>query len=199
MAKRNSKGGCSAKMVKFLSIFAFVFLLFLAANSNNNNQTTPQVTNTPAPTATIAPATDYKSMPLEEAVQAIGQNTYNWHWEIRSCEVYPDVVYVDVAQNGAYYDTSSLLISAIRFSIDYMKEAFQLDGIPQLYFRFHENGRDKNGQQVDMTTITMRITKEKAAELDLDYFHEYAVTRQLAYLNAINGYSLHKDYKAVAK
>lgn len=198
MAKRSEKGGCSAKMVKFLSIFSFVFLLFLAVNSSHT-QTTPQSTNTPEPTAAASQAVDYRKTPVEEAVFAIGQNTKEAYWTFLSCEVYPDVIYVDVKQEGLYFDNSSLLIAAIRYSIEYIQEAFLLDDVPQLYFRFHENGRDKNGQQVDMTTITMRITKEKAAELNLDYFYEYAVTKQLAYLNAINGYSLYKDYKAIAQ
>lgn len=142
---------------------------------------------------------DYSSMSAEEAANAIGKSIKNFHWKFDSCEMDPEVVFVDVRQDGIYWDESSLLISAIQFSIDYIKEAFTCDGIPQLYFRFHENGRDKNGHQVDMTTITMRVTKEKAAALDLDYFHEYSYTQQLAFLKAINGYSLHASYKAIAQ
>lgn len=142
---------------------------------------------------------DYSSMSAEEAANAIGKSIKNSYWKFDSCEMDPEVVFVDVRQDGIYWDESSLLIYAIQFSIDYIKEAFTCDGIPQLYFRFHENGRDKNGQQVDMTTITMRVTKEKAAALDLDYFHEYSYTQQLAFLKAINGYSLHASYKAIAQ
>lgn len=142
---------------------------------------------------------DYTTMPIEEAVLAIGQNTQEAYWQFISCETYPDVIYVDVKQEGYYYDTESLLIASIRFAIEYMQEALLLDQVPQLYFRFHENGRDQYGKQIDMVTITMRITRERAAELDLEYFHEYAVTKQLAFLQAINGYSLFRDYKAIAK
>lgn len=152
-----------------------------------------------AETTAIEEKPDYAAMPLEEAALTIGQNTTEAYWKMLSCEVYPDVIYVDVKQEGFYFDESSLLIASIRFAIEYMQEAFLLDDVPQLYFRFHENGRDKNGQQVDMTTITMRITKEKAVELDLEYFHEWAVTKQLAFLKAINGYSLYRDYKAIAQ
>ena len=148
---------------------------------------------------TIPEKPDYLAMPIEEAAMAIGQNTLEAYWQFLSCEVYPDVIYVDVKQEGLFFDTQSLLIASIRFAIEYMQEAFLLDQAPQLYFRFHENGRDQYGQQVDMITITMRITREKAAELNLEYFHEYAVTKQLAFLQAINGYSLFRDYKAIAQ
>lgn len=152
-----------------------------------------------AETETILEKPDYSAMPIEEAVLLIGQNTTEAYWEFLSCEVYPDVIYVDVQQEGFFFDTQSLLIASIRFAIEYMQEAFLLDQVPQLYFRFHEKGRDQYGQQVDMITITMRITREKAAELNLEYFHEYAVTKQLAFLQAINGYSLFRDYKAIAQ
>lgn len=142
---------------------------------------------------------DYASMSLSDAVLAIGQNTKESGWQISSCVVDPDVVWVDVERNNEWFDDEFMLVGAIRFAIEYMQEAFKLNNVPQLYFRFKEKGRNNNGQQIDMTTITMRVTKEKAEVLDLDYFHEWAVTKQLAFLNAINGYSLYKDYKAIAK
>ena len=92
-----------------------------------------------------------------------------------------------------------LLIAAVEYSIDVQREAFARDDVPQIVLQFIEPYRDQYGQLFDNTTITMRISKERFAKLDLDYFRENAYYRQLHYLKAIDSYSLHRDYKAIAK
>lgn len=66
-----------------------------------------------------------------------------------------------------------------------------------IYLRFHENGRDNYGKQVDMTTITIRLKKETAAKMDLAYMLDSAARTQKLFLDVVDGYSLYKDYKGI--
>lgn len=137
---------------------------------------------------------------FEKVFKEIGDGIKNPYWEYDSCEPSYDMHKINIRYNGdSYWDNSSLLIAAVEYAIDFQRATFARDDVPQIVLQFIEYGRDKYGQRVDMTTITMRMTKERTAKLDLDYFREYAYSRQLDYLNAIDGYSLHREYKSVAK
>lgn len=183
----------------FLLSIAFCAIYMSLKDSQPAPQPVPVATATEAPTE--APTVEPTAAPptLAESAQAIGEKVKETGWEFLSCDVQQDVIFVDVKRNSDWFDDEFMLVGAIRWSIEYIKEIYALDHVPPLYFSFHEDGIDKNGYPTDMITITMRITPERAGEINLDYFHEYAVTRQLAYLKAINSYSLHKDYKAIAK
>jgi hypothetical protein len=190
---KKKKGGCFSRFLYAFFLLMLVVLFSSVANEKKTEQPTP--TATPV----VTEAADLKAMPIDQALAAITEKADGIPWKTRAVTIEPDVIIVDAQKNNDLLKEKSLLIGSIHYAIDVTKEAFTINDVQQLYFRFHENGRDDNGQQVDMTTITMQITKEKAAELNLDYFREWAATKQLAYLNAIDGYSMHKDYKAIAK
>lgn len=191
--RKKKKPGCFSLIAYAFTLLILVVLFSTATSGKKEDQAPPS----PTPIATEAVA--LVDMPMDQALGVITQNADSVSWKTVNVTIDPDVVWIDADRNNDLLGDESMLIGSIRYAIDVMQEAFQLDGVPQLYFRFHENGRDSNGQQVDMITITMRITKEKADELDLDYFHEWAITKQLAFLKAIDGYSLYKDYKAIAQ
>lgn len=143
-------------------------------------------------------AEDYTSMILTDAVNLAGLNAKNDVCSLLSFDAAdPEVIILDV--NMDVHDSGYALSRAIRYCIDTANALFQRNDVPMIYFKFWEPGRDKNGNAVDMMTITMRLRKTTAEKMDMDYFYQYPANNQLRFLNAIDGYSLHKDYKAVAQ
>lgn len=143
-------------------------------------------------------AEDYTSMILTDAVNLAGLNAKNDVCSLLSFDAAdPEVIILDVDMDVR--DSGYALSCAICYCIDTANALFQRNDVPMLYLKFWEPGRDKNGNAVDMMTITMRLRKTTAEKMDMDYFYQYPANNQLRFLNAIDGYSLHKDYKAVAQ
>ena len=167
----------------------------LESKANENRlAATKRPTSTPKPTATPKP--DYTSMKIEDAARAICEAASDGVCILRSVEVDPEVVFID-AEFGKIYSDQSRLICAVRYTIKIAQEIFAHKDAPMIYLRFHENGRDNYGNQVDMTTITIRLKRETAAKMDLAYMLDSAARTQKLFLNAVDGYSLYKDYKAI--
>jgi hypothetical protein len=160
----------------------------------NRPTATKRPTATPKPTATTKP--DYSSMKIADAARAICEAASDGVCLLRSIEIDPDVVIID-AEFGRSYNTQSRLIGSVRYTIRIAQEIFKHKDAPMIYLRFHENGRDNYGNQVDMTTITIRLKKATAAKMDLDYMLDSAARTQKLFLDVVDGYSLYKDYKAI--
>jgi hypothetical protein len=135
-------------------------------------------------------------MKIADAARAICEAASDGVCLLRSIEIDPDVVIID-AEFGRSYNTQSRLIGSVRYTIRIAQEIFKHKDAPMIYLRFHENGRDNYGNQVDMTTITIRLKKSTAAKMDLAYMLDSAARTQKLFLDVVDGYSLHKDYKAI--
>lgn len=143
-------------------------------------------------------AADYTSISLDEAIRLAGSSAKNGVCSLRAFDsADPEVIIIDVDMDVA--DAGYALSRAILYCIDTANALFQRNDVPMLYLKFWEPGRDENGRAVDMMTITMRLRKTTAAQIDMDYFYQYTANNQLRFLSAIDGYSLHKDYKAAAQ
>ena len=143
-------------------------------------------------------STDYTSMALDQAIELAGLAAKNDVCSLRAYDAgYPEVIMLDVDMKPG--DTSYVLSSAIRYCIHMTNALFQRNDVQMVDLKFWEPGRDKKGNAVDMMTITMRLRKTTAAQINMDYFYQYTAANQLKFLTAIDGYSMHKDYKAVAQ
>lgn len=147
-------------------------------------------------TPTATPKPDYAAMDIEVAAKAVAEAANSNTCTVRSIEIDPEVIFIDVDFGRSYY-AESLLIGAVRYAIDVARDIFAHDKAPMIYLRYHEAGRDKYGNAVDMTTITIRLAKATAAKMDLDWMYDSAARTQKLFLDACDGYSLHKDYKGV--
>lgn len=188
MARKQKKMGC------FTQIFwgIFVLLIFgVFAGSNNSEPSSP--TATPAAVSqTEAP--DYSSMSLTDAIKSVAEYADNLRCKTRECYAEGTNVYVEVDVNSL--TTSSNITGAIMYCIDYAKNVFQNEGANKVYIRFHEPGRDSNGWEIDLTTMTMILSKQTKEKINLDYFYGQAnKSAQMQFLKAIDGYLLHNDYK----
>lgn len=159
-------------------------------------KSTPRPIATPRPTATPLP--DYAAMKIEDAARLICESASDGVCILRSIEIDPEVIFID-AEFGSAYKDQSRLIGAVRYTIRIAQEIFAHKDAPMIYLRFHENGRDQYGNQVDMTTITIRLKRETAAKMNLPYMLDSAARTQKLFLDAADGYSLHKDYKEILK
>jgi hypothetical protein len=137
-------------------------------------------------------------MKIADASRAICEAASDGVCLLRSIEIDPDVVIID-AEFGRSYNTQSRLIGSVRYTIRIAQEIFAHKDANMLYLRFHEKGRDNYGNQVDMTTINIRLKKETAQKMDLAYMLDSAARTQKLFLDAVDGYSLHKDYKGILK
>lgn len=141
---------------------------------------------------------DYSAMPLEDAVASIGENSNDGVCYFRNCESDDEALYVHVNLKKTY-DEWCTISDTIEYSIAYSVRAFSRDDVEMIRFFFHEAGYSTTGEKLDMITITMKIKKETFEKMDVAYFYEYAPNNQLLFLNSIDAYTLHKDYKKVVR
>lgn len=144
---------------------------------------------------------DYTSMTLDDALAAIAlvaDDTGYGSCTTRAIDTTdPSVIYVDV--NLKIVDSENALNDSVRYVCTMAQSAFTRSDVPMMYFRFYEPGRDAKGNSIDLMTITVRLTADTAAEMDLDYFAEFAAAQKGNFFKAVDGYSLYKDYKRMIK
>lgn len=142
---------------------------------------------------------DYAALPLDEAINAIAEHSNDGVCYFREYTFYPgEEIHIHVDLRNLY-DERNTISDVIRFSIDFSRRAFTRNDIPQIRFFFHEPGHNASGQRIDMQTITMKIKKATFAKIDIDYYYKWTANNQLAYLKALDAYTLYRDYKQVVK
>ena len=143
-------------------------------------------------------AVDYTAMTLEDAATAILAAAENTSCKLKTVELNdPEVIMIEVDLSS--YATSGALIAAIQYSCEVFSNFFTRDDVPMVYLRFWEAARTSTGKATEMCTITMRVKADTAAQIDFAYFSEYAYSVQSRYFEALDGYSLPKDYKKIIK
>lgn len=105
----------------------------------------------------------------------------------------PTVLMIDIDLNP--HELRSTLGASIRYCIAVSEILFSHEGFPMLYFRFWQ----PSNTGARMCVITMRISAKTAERLDLNDLWKHATLNQLEYLEAIDGYSLYKDYRMVVQ
>lgn len=142
---------------------------------------------------------NYNELNLEVAIEQIALRSDDGVCHFRNYEFYPgEELHIHVDMKNLY-DNRNTISDTICFSIDFARRAFLRDDITMIRFFFHEAGRNSYGQQVDMQTITMKIKKTTFQKINIDYIYKWPATNQLLYLNALDAYTLYKDYKRVVK
>lgn len=178
------------------SVVMLIILLFLirACGDSNDAATT---TAKPNATATVAPTAvpDYTTMPANKAARIITTAANSRTCNMRTVEVFDNEIYIDVDINASLMDEQNILVNVIRYTIDVARDIYDCKGCNSAVFRFHEPGRDKYGNAIDLTTITLRLNKTTVQKMNLDYFHEYAPTKQKAFFDVCDSHSMYKEYK----
>lgn len=194
MAKR-SYGAPQRPLWK--SVVMLLVLLFLINACHDDDTATTTTTAKPKSTATATPTAepDYTTMPAAEAARIITGAASGRTCKVRSIEVFNGEIYIDTDINTSLLDEWSILVDVIRYTIDVARDIYDCQGCTSAVFRFHEPGRDKYGNAIDLTTITLRLNKTTAEKMNLDYFHEYAPTKQKAFFDVCDSCSMYKEYK----
>ena len=196
MRRNNKKHGCSTFLLAFVWLF---FVIYIGSDSSVDTETTPA---NMATTATIAPTNtpepDLKAMTAQEAAETATAFANSSTCTTRAVSAESDVCMIEIDMDHLFSDNSAM-INSIQYCCDLAPMIFKNDDIPMIYLQFFEKGRDKYGNEIDMMTITMRLTRDTAEKMNFEYFDTWAYTRQLAFFSVLDGYSLYGEYKKIAQ
>ena len=137
---------------------------------------------------------DCSSLTRDEAIRMSLDSHYSSYCIVADFDSSdPEVIMVDVTMEVLV--TENALSEAIKYCIRVCRDLFVREDIPMIRFCYWEPAVGGG----TMCTITIRLEKETASRIDLDYYEKWTANNQLEFLRQVDGYSLHRDYKRVAQ
>lgn len=142
---------------------------------------------------------DLSSMPAEDAMALIGEEASNSDCTYRSCELWENGYYLIHVNLDTPFTFESGLSNAIRYTIDFGRLAFALDGIHTLRFEFHQETRDKYGNASEGSPIIWKLKESTFNRMDIDFFYTHTYSDAKRFINACDSAAVAASYKNVAK
>lgn len=140
-----------------------------------------------------------KAMTVEDAMAVIGEEASNNDCTYRSCEPWEDGYYLIHVNLDTPFTFETGLVNAIRYTIDFGRQAFELDGIHTLRFEFHQETRDKYGNASEGSPIIWKLKESTFNKMDIDYFYTNTHSNTKRFINACDSAAVASVYKNVAK
>lgn len=199
--KQKKKQGCFSQFVTFIFVFV-ALVVIMTGNKKNDSKTAPapqptaalSVTATPEAKPTNAPTATPAAALSGDPIMASLQKANNNRFAVVSYEKETDMLIVELeaSGDGLSYDVGS----AVLYMMKTADGAFEASGVPEMVVRFFENN---NGSR--NATITMRLKKETASQIDFeDFYVKYGWVGEEAiqkFLSMMDGYSLIGEYKTL--